>query len=84
MVAHPAATRQQAAKSRCPSRLREGSFGAVAIDLLGVMARVFGWRPDEFWTATPADLAAVLGRQEGAGGVDRAALTAMMEACPDG
>jgi uncharacterized phage protein (TIGR02216 family) len=48
------------------------------------MARVLGWRPDEFWAATPADLAAVLGRGAGADGVDRAALAAMMEAFPDG
>ena len=25
----------------------ERRFGAVALDLLGVMARAFGWRPDE-------------------------------------
>ena len=55
----------------------------MAIDLLGAMARL-GWRPDEFWAATPADLAAVLGREDGAGGVDRAGLAAMMEAFPDG
>ena len=60
------------------------SFGAVALDLLGVMARAFGWRPEEFWAATPADLAAVLGREPGADGVDRAELAAMMEAFPDG
>ena len=62
----------------------ERRFGTAAIGLLGVMARLFGWRPDEFWAATPADLAAVLGRDADAGGIDRAALTAMMEAFPDG
>nr|WP_215353816.1 phage tail assembly chaperone [Sphingopyxis soli] len=52
-----------------------------------MMARALGWRPDEFWAATPADVAAVLGAW-GEGGVeaavDRAGLTAMMEQFPDG
>ncbi len=51
------------------------------------MARVAGWRPDEFWAATPADVRAVL-----AGWVEAdaempfggAALAAMMERFPDG
>lgn len=65
----------------------EGLFGAAALPLLGLMARVAGWRPDDFWAATPADVAAVLA---GWGGEDRealfdgAALAAMMEAFPDG
>jgi hypothetical protein len=62
-------------------------LGPAAIRLAGVMARVAGWRPDEFWAATPADVRAVL-----AGWVDRAeepcfdgaALAAMMERFPDG
>jgi len=51
------------------------------------MARVAGWRPDEFWAATPTDVAAVLAgwRSEAeAAGVDRGGLTAMMEQYPDG
>jgi uncharacterized phage protein (TIGR02216 family) len=62
------------------------SFGAVALDLLGVMARALAWRPDAFWAATPADVAAVLAgwRAESAEGVDHAGLAAMMEAFPDG
>lgn len=32
------------------------SFAACAIQWVGLSARVLGWRPDEFWTATPADL----------------------------
>nr|WP_166945776.1 phage tail assembly chaperone [Sphingopyxis panaciterrae] len=52
-----------------------------------MMARVAGWRPEEFWAATPADVAAALAgwrEDDAAAGVDRAALAAMMEACPDG
>lgn len=61
-------------------------FGPAALTLLGVMARVPGWRPHEFWNATPADVAAVLAgwRDNEAVGPDRAGLTAMMEQFPDG
>ena len=47
-----------------------------------------GWRPGEFWAATPAEVAAVLagwrGDDDGGGGIDGAALAAMMEQYPDG
>jgi uncharacterized phage protein (TIGR02216 family) len=62
-------------------------LGPAAIMLAGVMARVAGWRPDEFWAATPADVRAVLA---GWTEVDTdapfggAALAAMMERFPDG
>ncbi|MGV7122243.1 phage tail assembly chaperone [Sphingopyxis sp. 550A] len=62
-------------------------FGPAALALAGVTARVLGWRPDDFWAATPADVAAVLAgwrAEEEAGGVDRAGLAMMMEQCPDG
>ena len=36
------------------------SFGAGAQRLAGLCARMLGWRPDEFWRATPAELAAIL------------------------
>ncbi len=64
------------------------SFGPRAVRLAGVMARVAGWLPDQFWAATPADAAGVLAawaEEEGAAPpVDRAALAAMMENFPDG
>jgi uncharacterized phage protein (TIGR02216 family) len=62
-------------------------LGPAAIALAGVMARVAGWRPDEFWAATPADVRAVLeGWVDGAEEpcFDAAALAAMMERFPDG
>lgn len=37
------------------------TFGAQALDLCGVAARVLGWRPRDFWGATPAELASCLG-----------------------
>lgn len=65
-------------------------IGDSAARLVGLMARLAGWRPDELWAATPADVAAVLAgwRADGGaaaeGGIDRAALAAMMEQYPDG
>jgi len=37
-----------------------GALGPVARRLSGLAARLLGWRPGEFWDATPAELAAVL------------------------
>ncbi|WP_137754424.1 phage tail assembly chaperone [Sphingopyxis sp. L1A2A] len=51
------------------------------------MARVAGWRPGDFWAATPADVRAVLaGWVEGdaVAPFDGAVLAAMMEQFPDG
>lgn len=46
----------------------EGSFGAAARRLAGAAARWLGWRPGEFWDATPAELAAaILPEDAGAG-----------------
>jgi len=65
----------------------EQAFGPGAARLVGLMARVAGWRPDDFWAATPADVRAVLAGWTESGGdacFDRAALSAMMEQFPDG
>lgn len=61
-------------------------FGAAAVRLCGLAARLLGWRPAEFWTATPTELAAALrggldGEAAGIGGAD---LRALMEQLPDG
>ena len=51
------------------------------------MARIAGWRPEDFWAATPADARAALAgwtERDGDDGFDRAALNAMMEQFPDG
>lgn len=37
------------------------TFAASAARLAGLAARALGWRPDEFWAATPAELALSLG-----------------------
>lgn len=35
-------------------------FADAALVLAGVAARLLGWRPQEFWQATPDELAAAL------------------------
>lgn len=35
-------------------------FGPEAAQLCGLIARLLGWRPDHFWLATPAEIAAIL------------------------
>jgi len=63
-------------------------FGAAARRLGGIAGWLLGWRPDEFWQATPLELEMVLraasGEDEAAGaGVDRDVLGRLMEAMPD-
>lgn len=42
-------------------------FGEGARRLSALAARLLGWRPDEFWAATPAELAAILAPEADAG-----------------
>jgi uncharacterized phage protein (TIGR02216 family) len=35
-------------------------FGEAARQLCGAASQLLGWRPDEFWDATPADFANAL------------------------
>ena len=58
-------------------------MAAHAALLAGLAGALLGWRPDEFWRATPAELAAVLQALAGdaAGPVD---LAQLMEMFPDG
>lgn len=35
-------------------------FGPDALRLSALAAQLLGWRPAEFWAATPAELAAIL------------------------
>jgi uncharacterized phage protein (TIGR02216 family) len=62
-------------------------FAAAAERLAGLAGALLGWRPDEFWRATPAELATVLRAMSG-GGHDAAAsqadLQRLMEMFPDG
>lgn len=56
-------------------------FGATAARLCGQAALLLGWRPHEFWAATPEELGCVLAAHAPAAGegVDRRTLDTMME-----
>lgn len=43
-------------------------FGDGALHLAGLVPRLLSWRPAEFWSATPAELAAILGTGTDAAG----------------
>ena len=74
-----------AGRSSSPSKLGE-DFAASAALLAGVVGVTLGWRPDEFWQATPAEVLGIARALAGdtAPGVDRAVLDALWERWPDG
>ena len=57
-------------------------FAECAERLAGAAAMLLGWRPNEFWEATPAELAAAL-RVDEAVGPDREAFAELMRRFPD-
>ena len=61
-------------------------FAEAAARLAGVAGALLGWRPDEFWRATPAELGAVLKAlmPDAEEGVGRAELERLKALFPDG
>lgn len=60
-------------------------FGASALTLCAIAARALGWRPGEFWAATPAELGACLADPSApSAAMDRAHLNRLLEADDDG
>ncbi|HYD13206.1 MAG TPA: phage tail assembly chaperone [Allosphingosinicella sp.] len=61
-------------------------FSEAAARLAGLAGAVLGWRPEEFWQATPAELAAVLAALAGGGPapMTRDELARLEERFPDG
>ena len=61
-------------------------FAEAARRLAGQAGVLLGWRPDDFWRATPDELATVIAALRGDGGEAVAAvdLSALMERFPDG
>lgn len=61
------------------------SFAAAAQKLAGQTALLLGWRPDDFWNATPAELASILAAvSSDAEAADTQMLSHLMEQFPDG
>ena len=56
-------------------------FAASMTRLWSIAARHLGWRPDEFWAATPAELWDAFADTDGTmgHGIDRAEFQEMME-----
>jgi hypothetical protein len=61
-------------------------FSQGAARLAGLAGAMLGWRPEEFWTATPAELAAVLVAMSGDGAPAASGddLARLKEMFPDG
>lgn len=63
-------------------------FAPVAERLAGLAGAIVGWRPDEFWRATPAELATMLRALAGESGDANPAgqqdLDRLKEMFPDG
>ncbi|MGN6497855.1 MAG: phage tail assembly chaperone, partial [Tsuneonella sp.] len=71
-----------------PTLSRKGRgllFSASAVTFCSFAARALGWRPHEFWAATPAELAACLADPSAPpAAMDRAQLNRLLEADRDG
>jgi uncharacterized phage protein (TIGR02216 family) len=61
-------------------------FGEAARAAAHLAAAMLGWRPAEFWAATPAELITALGLDvaPASAPVDGGALARLMERFPDG
>lgn len=62
-------------------------FSEAAGQLAGLAGALLGWRPDEFWRATPVELASVLSALAGGNGgapLTREELARLEEQFPDG
>lgn len=60
------------------------TFTDAACALAGQAAVLLGWRPDDFWCATPAELAATLSAFTPENAItDRAQLAQLMQQFPD-
>ena len=58
-------------------------FGTAASRLSGAAAMLLGWRPGEYWDATPAELAAALTCDGSREGPDADVIAELMRRFPD-
>ena len=59
------------------------SFGAAAARLTSAASLLLGWRPEEFWNATPAELALALKLATGVDPPDAKTIQALRSRFPD-
>jgi uncharacterized phage protein (TIGR02216 family) len=60
------------------------TFADAAIKLAGHAALSLGWRPDDFWNATPAELASIIAAAStDVAAADSQILNDLMKAFPD-
>ncbi len=63
-------------------------FAPGAARLAGIVCAITGWRPDDFWAATPEELrgllAALNGEVQASGPPDATVITRLKEQFPDG
>jgi uncharacterized phage protein (TIGR02216 family) len=64
----------------------DNRFTDAALKLCGQSAMLLGWRPGEFWSATPAELECVLTAMmpETQAPLDSSGIRNLMEQFPDG
>ena len=57
------------------------TFAETARQLAGTLCRLLGWRPADFWAATPAEIASILRTDDSDPGtsLSRGELEALME-----
>jgi len=65
---------------------QDRAFAEAAGQLAGLAGLAFGWTPDTFWAATPAELGALVraGAGDAAEPADAGLIARLMEAFPDG
>lgn len=59
------------------------SFGEAAARLSGAASLLLGWRPDEFWNSTPAELAHTLCWEPSREPPDAEVIEALLRRFPD-
>ncbi|HMO68598.1 MAG TPA: phage tail assembly chaperone [Novosphingobium sp.] len=59
--------------------MNERRFADAAMHLWPLAAQALGWKPADFWAATPVELASALCPPGGGEGLSRHDLTRMME-----
>jgi len=81
--AHPSPSRSASPSVPLPLPQGERGFGLRAAALCGVVCRLLGWKPGEFWDATPAEVAAMFA-DDGAAPPDADVIAALRRQFPDG